>query len=129
MTYAALYEERTGELPKRCVVFFVNERKRDLGLLAVPVDDDIVSRGVDWTERQVADLRRTVADFEKAPEALPGGSLLLRHAPVGQRVTAELAAQCTGCPQRFDCEEYLVHLGCSRDHPKRDVNPLEVGRN
>ena len=129
VTYAALYQERTGELPKRCVLFFVNEPKRALSLLAVPVDEDIVSHGVVWTERQVAELRKTVADFEKAPDALEGGSLLLRDNPVGQRVTAELTAQCTGCAQRFDCDEYLAHLGCTRQKPKRDVNPFEVARN
>jgi len=129
VTYAALYRDRTGELPKRCVLFFVNEKKSANALLAVPIDDDLVRRGVVWTEAQVADLRKTVADFEQRPEGLAGGSVLLRAKPVGERVTDDLKAQCTGCPQRFDCDEYLAHLGCSREKPKRDVDPFEVGRN
>ena len=113
VTYSALYRERTGDLPKRCVLFFVNERNRTNGLLAVPIDGDLVARGVVWTETQVAELRKTVAEFEQAPESVAGGSPFLRLRPVGQRVTDDLKPQCTGCPQRFDCDEYLAFLGCS----------------
>lgn len=129
VTYAALYRERTGRLPKRCVLFFVNERDQAKALLAVPIDDSIVDAALDWTVDQVEDLRKTVLTFAGDPTVVEGGSLLLRHQPVGGRVDQDLRAQCTGCGQRFDCTEYRASLGLSGSKVKRDVDPLAVGRN
>lgn len=130
VTYAGLYRERTGRLPSRCVIYFVNERDEAKGLLAVSVDDDIVDAAVQWTVDQVEQLRTTTLVFEGNPLAVEGGSALLRHEPVGARVDEDLKAQCTACGQRFDCTEYVAHLGPSKGgKPKRDVDPLAVGRN
>lgn len=130
VTYAALYQERTGRLPRRCVLYFVNEPSAAAGLLSVPIDQEIVSCGLRWTENQVAQVQKTVAAFEGDPGAVEGGALALASEPQGQRIDADLRAQCTGCAQRFDCQEYLTHLGPGRGgRPKRDVDPLAVGRN
>ena len=43
LTYAALYKEGSGELPRRCVLFFVNETTEEDRLLSVEVNDEIVS--------------------------------------------------------------------------------------
>jgi hypothetical protein len=128
-TYAALYRERTNQLPKRCVLFFVNEPKTADKLLAIPVDDELVDDAVTWTVEQVEELRRTTIRFAQQPTDVEGGSLLLRDRPVGQRVTSDLKAQCTACGQRFDCPEYTKSIGSSLSKPKRDVDPRDVGRN
>src|SRR5205814_1700884 len=57
VTYAALYRERTGMIPRRCVLFFVNEERDEQALLSVPVDDAIIESGLRWTIEQVADLQ------------------------------------------------------------------------
>jgi hypothetical protein len=129
ITYAALYRERTDRLPERCVLFFVNERKEENKLLAIPIDDQLVDRGVEWTVDQVGELRRTQIRFSRGPETVAGGSQLLRQKPVGERVDEDLKAQCTGCGQRFDCVEYTTSIGSSGNSPKRDVDPLAIGRN
>lgn len=130
VTYAGLYRERTGRLPSRCVIYFVNERDEVKGLLAVPVDDNIVDAAVEWTVGEVEQLRATTLDFESDPLSIEGGSALLRDQPIGDRVDDDLKAQCTGCGQRFDCGEYVAHLGPGKaGEPKRDVDPLAVGRN
>ncbi len=125
VTYAGLYRERTGELPARCVLFFVNEKKDEKALLSVPIDAAVVDSGLRWTIEQVADLQRTLAAFERDPEAVAGGTVVLRDRPVGERVDGVLRAQCTGCAQRFDCVEYGTHLGSTPKKVKRDVS-LEV---
>jgi DNA helicase-2/ATP-dependent DNA helicase PcrA len=129
VTYAALYRERTGRLPKRCVLFFVNEPKQEKGLLAVPVDDQIVDAALEWTVDQVEDLRKTVLTFGADPTDVDGGSLLCRNLPIGERVDDDLKAQCTACGQRFDCTEYRTSLGLTDSQVKRDVDPLAIGRN
>ncbi len=129
VTYAALYRERTGQLPRRCVIFFVNEPDRDKALLSVPIDEGLVDAAVAWTIAQVADLRATVTDFEHDPSLVVGGTVHKRDEPVGQRVDEVLRAQCTGCAQRFDCEEWTTALGSTPGDVKRDVDPYEVGRN
>jgi PD-(D/E)XK nuclease superfamily len=127
-TYAALYRERKGELPVRCVLFFVNEPDPAEKLIAIPVTDKLVDNAVRWTVEQVEDLRNTTVRFSKDPKSIEGGSLLHRERPVGKRVTEDLKAQCTACGQRFDCEEYTTSIGSSPVKPKRDVDPLAVER-
>lgn len=127
-TYAALYRERTGKLPARCVLFFVNERDEEDRLLAVPVDDELVDKALEWTVGQVEQLRATTIQFAKGPVAVAGGSLLERDKPVGQRITAELKKQCTACGQRFDCNEYKAFLKGSPRRLDRETNPLRVDR-
>lgn len=129
VTYAALYRERTGELPDRCVLFFVNEPDDDRALLSVPIDDAIVEAGLRWTVDQVADLQKTLATFESGPDGVEGGTVLRRDRPVGDRVDEVLRAQCTGCAQRFDCTEYTTHLGSTARKVKRDVSPFVVTKN
>ena len=58
-----------------------------------------------------------------------GGTVLRRDHPVGDRVDDVLGAQCTGCAQRFDCTEYMTHLGSNPTRPKRDVSLYVVGKN
>ncbi len=127
-TYAALYRERTGKLPVRCVLFFVNERKEEERLLAIPVDEELVDNAVKWTVGQVEDLRGTTVDFAVDPASVAGGSLLERDRPVGKRVTEELKAQCTACGQRYDCEEYTTSIGSTATNVKREVDPTRVDR-
>jgi hypothetical protein len=129
VTYAALFRERTGTLPRRCVLFFVNEKRDEQALLSVPIDAKIIDSGLRWTIEQVADLRRTLTSFELDPAAVAGGTVLRRDKPVGERVDEVLRAQCTGCGQRFDCVEYTTSIGSTPEKPKRDVDPLAVGRN
>lgn len=126
LTYAALYEERTGRVPVRCVLFFVNESRPDMQLLAVPIDEKIVTNAVDWTIGQVRLLRETVLRFESNPMAVEGGDLTLRGEPVGKRTTDELRQQCTACGLRFDCTEYRGYLG-SPNHP--DIRLDNVQKN
>lgn len=129
VTYAALYRERTGELPDRCVLFFVNEPDDGRALLSVPIDDAIVEAGLRWTVEQVADLQETLTSFESGPDNVEGGTVLRRDRPVGERVDEVLRAQCTGCAQRFDCPEYTAHLGSTSKKVKRDVSPFVVTKN
>jgi DNA helicase-2/ATP-dependent DNA helicase PcrA len=128
-TYAALYRERTGELPERCVLFFVNEREEENRLLAIPIDDEIVEKALEWTVGQVERLRATTIEFSKSPMAVAGGSLLEMGKPVGERITGELKKQCTACAQRFDCDEYKAHL--KKESPgrlDRETNALRIDR-
>jgi PD-(D/E)XK nuclease superfamily protein len=127
-TYAALYRERTGKLPVRCVLFFVNERKKENRLLAIPVDDELVDNAVRWTVDQVEALRATTVEFAGSPASVAGGSLLARDEPVGKRVTSDLKAQCTACGQRYDCVEYTTSIRSSPTSPKREVDPTRVDR-
>lgn len=126
LTYAALYKEKAGELPKRCVLFFVNEPKPDDQLLAVSVDQNIVQAALDWTIEQVKLIRSTTLEFQQSPLSIEGGGLEDRHLPVGERVTEELKQQCTACGFRFDCPEYCAHLG-GPHHP--DVRLDNIGKN
>jgi hypothetical protein len=126
LTYAALYRERAGVLPKRCVLFFVNEPDRSEQLLAVSIDPVIVDQALEWTIAEVKRLRQTVLKFESAPCSVEGGGAELAERPTGQRTDAELAAQCTACGLRFDCKEYIAYLG-KPSHP--DVRLTNVFKN
>lgn len=129
LTYAALYEERVGTLPARCVLFFVNEPDRLKQLVAVPVDDDVVKRAVEWTYEQVDQLQETISLFQKDPCSVPGGEFEKRDAKVGNRMTDELKNQCTACGFRFDCDEYRAYLGPGGRKPHPDVDIYNVQKN
>jgi hypothetical protein len=129
LTYAALYEERVGVLPARCVLFFVNEPERWKQLVAVPVDSAVVKQAVDWTYEQVDNLQETIALFQNDPCSVPGGDFEKRRATVGQRMTEELKQQCTACGFRFDCDEYRTHLRSSGHKPHPDVDIYNVRKN
>lgn len=126
LTYSALYRERTGQLPKRCVLFFVNERETRRQLLAVPVNDALVQSALEWTVKQVQELRQTTLQFGADPTSVPGGELEKRNLSVGERVSTELTKQCTACGYRCDCKEYIAHLG-DENHP--DVLRTNVRKN
>jgi hypothetical protein len=126
LTYAALYREKSGHLPSRCVLFFVNEKEEDKRLLAIEVDEHIVKSALDWTIEQVKSIRHTALSFQSSPLAVVGGGLEERKKPVGQRVTEELKQQCTACGLRFDCTEYCTHLG-GNQHP--DIRLTNVRKN
>jgi hypothetical protein len=126
LTYAALYDEKTGTLVKRCVLFFINEPDRAKQLLAVRVDQDIVDRALTWAKEQVRLLRQTSLDFRNDPTGIAGGSLDLRQKPVGKRVVGDLKQQCTACGFRFDCEEYVAYVG-GADRP--DVSRTNIDKN
>ncbi|CPR10449.1 PD-(D/E)XK nuclease superfamily protein [Mycobacterium bohemicum DSM 44277] len=117
LTYAALYRDRTGALPVRCVLFFINEPRRDRRLLAIDVNEQIVDAALDWTYEQVRALRATADTFETDPSAVPAGELARDAKPIGQRLSQETTAQCTACTFRFDCAEYTMHL------PRGAANP------
>ena len=126
LTYSALYQERSGKTPVRCVLFFVNEPKHDRQLLAIPVDPSVIKKAEDWTTDQVRQLRGTVVKFQRNPISVDGGNLELHNLPVGQRTDAELRQQCTACGLRFDCGEYKAYLG-SPMHP--DIRLDNVNKN
>lgn len=134
VTYAAIYKERMGEPPRRCVLFFVNEPIREEQLLAVEVDDALLAACVDWTQEQVKRLQQTVVAFESDPLAVEGGDLRMRANAVGLRVPVELRQQCTACGRRFDCDEYRAHLakgakGSGRRKVHPDLDRLDVFKN
>ena len=122
LTYAALYRERSGELPRRCVLFFVNEKMRANQLLAIPVDETVVDQCLAWTIQQVRQIRATVIEFQRSPMSIAGGGLEDRDKPVGGRVSQELKQQCTACGFRFDCLEYCTHLGGNQHSDVRLTN-------
>lgn len=126
LTYAALYKERTGVLPDRCVLFFVNEPIKAERLVVVPIDEQIVARSLEWTISQVKELRKTTLRFETDPCSVEGGSLHLVGNPVGQRTDEELKKQCTACGLRFDCTEYRTYLA-KPNHP--DIRLDNVNKN
>ena len=129
VTYAALLEDRLG-LPKRCVLFFVNEPDRKKRLLAIPINREVVDGAVEWTLEQVRDLRQTVLRMQDDPLSIEGGDLRLRDLPLKERVTTELKAQCTACGQRFDCSAYRSFLGPGkRGSEHTDVDTLNVAKN
>ena len=123
VTYAAIYKERIGAPPRRCVLFFVNEPDRNKQLLAVEVDHAILDACVQWTHEQVKRLRQTVLGFEADPLQIEGGDLTMRNRPVGSRVPDELGQQCTACARRFDCSEYRLHLGKGKKGRGRKIHP------
>jgi hypothetical protein len=61
LTYAGLDGERIGELPARCIVFFVNEPKREAQLVAIEIDPDIVGRAEAWTIAEAKRVRQKEA--------------------------------------------------------------------
>jgi PD-(D/E)XK nuclease superfamily len=126
LTYAALFKEKSGYLPQRCVLFFVNEKERAAQLLAVPVDEQIVDQALRWTMEQVKLIRKTTLDFQNSPLTIEGGGLDDRHKPVGERVSEELKQQCTACGFRFDCTEYGTHL---QDANHSDISRSNVRKN
>lgn len=126
LTYAALYRDKAQELPKRCVLFFVNETAEEERLLAIQVNDQIVESALKWTIEQVKTMRKTTLAFQNSPLQIEGGGVEERHHPVGARVTEELKQQCTACGLRFDCVEYCTHLGGNQH---RDVSRTDVRKN
>lgn len=125
LTYASLYEERTGDLPRRCVLFFLSEPDQTRQLLTIEVDRQIVDLALDWTLQQVDEIQNTIAQFQRDPLSVIGGKLELRNLPVGQKVTSELRNQCTTCTRRFDCQEYSSFLG----GPHRDIDIDDIFKN
>ncbi|ORA16382.1 PD-(D/E)XK nuclease family protein [Mycobacterium asiaticum] len=124
LTYAALYRDRTGTLPARCVLFFINEPRRERRLLAIDVNESIVDAALAWTYEQVRALRATADIFEADPVAVQAGEIARDNHPVGQRLTAETTAQCTTCTFRFDCPEYTTHLVGGTTNPDIDLRNI-----
>lgn len=125
LAYASIYTERTGQMPARCVLFFINEKTPDLQLLAIPVSPAIIDAAIDWTHTQVENLQESLALFRAGPDKFAGGEFDLRKKPVHERVTAELQQQCTACGQRFGCREYSEYLRAR--NPKGGV-PADIDR-
>jgi hypothetical protein len=122
LTYAALYRDRSGNLPARCVLSFLNEKERAKQLLVVESKPDVVERAVKWTIAQVGSLQQSVTAFMKSPAGLVGG-------PPGGEIADELKQQCTACGFRFDCKGYCDELGHSREQPHPDVDIYNVAKN
>lgn len=123
LTYARLYQERTGVLPVRCVLFFLNEVQRADQLLVIPINHEVIEAAEQWTIHQAMLLRQTAICFQENPSAILGGSLELVN---GTKIDPVLKKQCTACGQRFDCQEYISALG-HLNHP--DVDIRNVGKN
>jgi hypothetical protein len=133
VTYAALLQDRIG-LPKRCVLFFTNEKPGSKQrLLAIPIDQEVVDASVNWTLEQVRELRNTVLQVQQDPLSIEGGDLTKRHELLENRVDEDLKAQCTGCSQRFDCTAYHSYLAKSGEHGDGanhpDVKRVNVEKN
>jgi hypothetical protein len=126
LTYAGLYGERTGRIPVRCVLFFINEPDRNKQLISIPIEQEIIIKAEKWTINEAKRIRQTALSFEIDPFSVTGGDIKLQDQPVGKRVDSELKKQCTACGFRFDCEEYISYLG-RPNHP--DIDILNVGKN
>lgn len=126
LAYAALYQERTGERPARCVLFFVNEPDTSKQLICIELTDALLDASVNWTVQQVKLLQNTVAKFQQQPKDVGAGELEFASKPLEERVTVELKKQCTACSYRFDCKEYAAYLG-KPDH--RDIDIYTVRKN
>jgi hypothetical protein len=125
LTYANLYEERTGRRPKRCVLFFVNEPTREEQLLAIPLDDTLLDAALAWTVARVKELQQTIRDFRTAPGSVVGGD---KTDAKGKRTVSEmLKAQCTACGERFGCPTYTGSLKGGATNA--DVDLLNVFKN
>lgn len=129
VTYAALLEDRIG-LPRRAVLFFINEPDRKKRLLSIPITREVVDGSIAWTLDQVRLLRQTVLTMQTDPLAVEGGDLRRRDLAPGDRITQDLRAQCTACGQRFDCTAYRGHLGPAKGGGEHaDVDVLNVAKN
>jgi hypothetical protein len=125
LTYAHLYQERTGQRPERCVLFFINEPKRDDQLLAIPLDEELLDAALAWTVARVKELQQTVRDFRSDPCSVVGGD---KTDGKGRRTVSEiLKPQCTACGERFGCPTYSGGLKGGGEHP--DVDILNVFKN
>lgn len=111
LTYARLYSEKAGELPTRCVLFFVNEQNSEEQLVAIDIEADILERAEQWTVEQARLLRQTALQFESDPLSVLGGRLDLQDLPPSERIDPILKQQCYACGSRFDCSVYAEHLG------------------
>jgi hypothetical protein len=130
LTYAAIYRERKGRLPARCVLCFINEKKREEQFVTIPVDDALVTAALAWTHVQVEQLQATVQRFEQRPTGVEGGEHEKRTLGPGHRMSAELKQQCTTCGQRFDCGEYKTALRrTSGAQEPPDTDLLNVHKN
>lgn len=125
LTYAALYRERAGALPRRCVLFFVNEPPGPSRLLVIEVDEVVVAAALAWTQEQVRLLQATAVTLQLDPRRVQAGELDRESKPIGDRLTTETTQQCTACRLRFDCEEYSSHLQGGLAHPDIDVRNVE----
>jgi hypothetical protein len=125
LTYANLYRERTAQRPERCVMFFINEPKREEQLLAIPLEDDLLEAALAWTVARVKELQQTIRDFRSDPCSVLGGD---KRDEKGRRSVSELLkAQCTACGERFECPTYVGGLKGGTSHP--DVQKLNVFEN
>lgn len=126
LTYAALYKEKTGELPVRCVLFFVNEKNDDDRLLSVEITPELVQNSLQWTQNQVKALRQSIKVFETDPQTLAPGEYEKGDLPPKERISSDLSQQCTACGFRFDCESYQQYLG---GPTHQDVDIYNVNKN
>lgn len=126
LTYAKLYHERTGVLPRRCVLFYINEQNLDDELLAIPISEEVISAAEQWTVCQAQALRQTALSFQRDPQTVVGGNLEYIDPETRSRIDPVLKKQCTACAHRFDCASYIESLGRVQ-HP--DVDLRNVGKN
>jgi hypothetical protein len=120
LTYANLYLERTGRRPERCVLFFINEPKRDEQLLAIPLDDKLLEAALEWTVARVKELQQTIRDFRAGPCSVVGGD---KADHKGKRTVSDiLKAQCTACGERFGCPTYTGSLKGGSTHADVDIS-------
>ncbi len=123
LTYANLYRERTGMRPERCILFFINEKKRNDQLVAIPLEDDLLDVALAWTIDRVKDVQKTMRAYQADPCAVDGGDTVKDGR---LEVSESLSKQCTACGRRFDCESYKRRLG----GPKHsDIELLNINKN
>ena len=125
LTYAALYEKKTGHLPVRCVLFFVNEKTRAKQLVRVELNRDLLNLAMDWTLKQVDGIQHTIEAFQQDTHSVEGGDKCNNGT---YTISKELTQQCTTCSLRFDCTSYANHIQASGGST-RDLDRLDIFKN
>ena len=119
LTYAAIYHQHTGSLPKRCVLAFLRQPKKATladHLVAIPINQSLVDAALKWTTNQVGAIGTSVTTFRANPKTIPAGD------EGSGTISKELRNQCTTCGQRFDCGPYRAVAPFDCDPSRIDKN-------
>ena len=119
LTYAAIYHQHTGSLPKRCVLAFLRQPKKGTladHLVAIPINQSLVDAALKWTTNQVGSIGSSVTTFRTNPLSIPAGD------EGCGKISKELRNQCTACGQRFDCGSYKAVAPTDCDPSRIDKN-------
>jgi hypothetical protein len=119
LTYAAIYHQHTGKLPKRCVLAFLRQPKKGTladHLVAIEITQPLVDAALNWTTNQIGAIGSSVITFRKNPLAISAGD------EGSGTISTELRNQCTTCGQRFDCISYRAVAPSDCDPSRIDKN-------